>query len=120
MNARRLLAIMILTLPLVALALIVGTTGFAAATVGVESPKYLDIKATELANLDRESLAKALASAMEKGNQMNGLWQNAMANYDRLLYLLLGAITALCISLAYLLWRRPTIPPDAHLTRHDS
>lgn len=114
MNARRLLAVLILALPLGVFGWIIGTTGMAAATVGVEAPRYPDLKASELLKLDREQTAKALASAMEKANRMNALWQDARASYDQLLYVLLGIITVLCIALAYLLWRMPpTFERDA-------
>ena len=116
MFARRLLAVFILVLPVLAFAWIAGTGLFAEATVGVEAPRYPDLKASELVSLDREQLAKALASSMEKANQMNVLWQNAKGAYDRLVYLLLGVIAALSVALAYLLWRMPsnnTVERDA-------
>lgn len=116
MIARRLFAILIMALPIVAFAWIVGTTGFADATVGVETPRYPDIKASEFVKLDREQLAKALADATEKTNRMSNLWKDAKASYDRLLYVLLGIVTVVCIALSFFLWRAPpnnTVERDA-------
>ena len=108
MSPRRVLAILVLAIPLAVFGLVVGASGFADATVGVEAPKYTDLKSAELAKqLDRDQLAKALASATDKAGQMNARWQRAKANYDRLLYVLLSVVAALSAVLAYVLWRMP-------------
>jgi hypothetical protein len=112
MRLRRLLAVLVLALPVVAFAWTVGASGFAEATVGAQAPRYLDLKESELMKLDREQLAKLLASTMEKANQMNGLWRSAKARYDQLLYVLLGIVAVLSIALSYLLWRKPPTGTD--------
>jgi hypothetical protein len=107
MGIRRLFAILILAIPIVAFAWIVRSSAFADAKVGVDAPRYISTTAPELAKLDREVLAKALATAMQKSNEMNVQWQSAKAEYDQLRYVLLGVVAMLSIALAYPTWRMP-------------
>lgn len=116
MGAKRLFAALILVIPLVIFSWIVGATGFAGATISAQAPRYIEVKASELAKLEQEQLTRALADATEKANRMNDLWKNAKATYDRLLYVLLGVVTVLCIMLSFFLWRMPpnnTVERDA-------
>ena len=116
MSARRQLAILVLIIPALAVAWIVGATGALEAFVAYEAPKYPKLSAAELATLHKDQLATVTANVMEKASSMNDVWQRTAVGYERMLYILLAVIVVLCLALAYLLWRvpsNPTVESDA-------
>ena len=116
MTMRKVLAIVVLGIPIVAWGWIFATFQSADAALAVQSPRYPDVSATALANLTKEQLATATASTIAEYKRMDELWRSIRASEERLLHALLIATVFLALGCAILLWRsspNSTVEGDA-------
>ncbi|GEM_PF-5727826 len=85
-------------------------------------PNYIKASETELATLDRATLAKLVSQAIEQNQNLDATWKEAKKYYEAVVWILSGLLVVISSALAFLCFRkRPntTFNPDAQKSSAD-